>query len=645
MLLLKIALAVLPVIGYGHGVANKIVSSVVRLGDVAYYMHPIQSPKPQIDSSTLDSRLIAEPCTILTIKGDFPTLEELRTTIAEFKSKDDVWSSDFAQCIVVQMIWRRHVLTNDEMNALRNLGVRSINFFYNTQSEAELPQGPYFLHHGQIYQAYRLYPDTSGAFIVSIVSTVPDDGDGFRSLDVSAYGEQHPSTLSVAVPSRLYHTKTKERPYAGLRIAIKDIIDLKGLKTGASSRAYTELYPVKEANSGTVQRLIELGFVFVGKLKTTQFADSEWPTCDWIDYHGPFNPRGDGYLTPSGSSAGSASAVASYTWLDFSLGTDTLGSIRAPAAAQAIFSMRPTLGATSVTGMVPYSPNWDTIAGFARTAAEYKTLAQALYGSKDTDNKIYKACKPTKLIYPTDYWQVDDEASQQAFESFITRIENFLGVKRTEISIADMWKETRPEGADESIAKYFHYVFDWSANRDQWTGLFQPFIEDFTQKMGKAPVLNPQIRFKVGYTQTVTAEQKAEGDRLLKIYHHWFYEHIMPPTDDGYSSSIMILPWTNGEPNYRDTYKEGPQAFTGQGFFFYNIGPYAQCPELVFPIGTTPYTSKFTGEVEQLPAAVGLLAAKGSDIMLADLVSKIFDHMDPEINMQVSEQVPLEDEL
>lgn len=65
------------------------------------------------------------------------------------------------------------------------------------------------------------------------------------------------------------------------------------------------------------------GFVIVGKLKTTQFADSEWPTCDWVDYLGPFNPRWDGYLAPSGSSAGSVSAVSSYRWLDYSIGTDS----------------------------------------------------------------------------------------------------------------------------------------------------------------------------------------------------------------------------------------------------------------------------------------------------------------------------------
>jgi len=100
-------------------------------------------------------------------------------------------------------------------------------------------------------------------------------------------------------------------------------MDLAGLKTGGSSRAYTDLHGPRKSNAKVVQKLLELGFVVVGKVKTTQFADSEWPTCDWVDYHAPFNPRGDGYQTTSGSSAGSAAAVATYDWLDFALGTDS----------------------------------------------------------------------------------------------------------------------------------------------------------------------------------------------------------------------------------------------------------------------------------------------------------------------------------
>jgi len=97
------------------------------------------------------------------------------------------------------------------------------------------------------------------------------------------------------VPSRLHFTKTDEQPYAGFRVGIKDIIDLTGLRTSASSRLYTKLYGPREQNAAVVQKLLKVGFVVVGKLKTTQFADSEWETCDWINYYAPFNPRADGY--------------------------------------------------------------------------------------------------------------------------------------------------------------------------------------------------------------------------------------------------------------------------------------------------------------------------------------------------------------
>ncbi|KAF2733281.1 amidase signature enzyme [Polyplosphaeria fusca] len=72
--------------------------------------------------------------------------------------------------------------------------------------------------------------------------------------------------------------------------------------------------------------LIDLGAVVVGKTKTTQFALGERPTGDYVDQLAPFNPRGDGYQHPQGSSCGTGAGVASYSWLDFGTGSDTGGS-------------------------------------------------------------------------------------------------------------------------------------------------------------------------------------------------------------------------------------------------------------------------------------------------------------------------------
>lgn len=151
--------------------------------------------------------------------------------------------------------------------------------------------------------------------------------NSYRALDAAANRESYPSALTIAVPSRLRHAPTEDKPFAGMRIGVKNIMDLCGLRTGAAPQAYTKRHGPRQCNAAVIQELLELGFVIVGKLKTTQFADSEWPTCDYIDYHAPFNPRADGYQTTSGSSCGSATAVASYEWLDFALGTDSQCSL------------------------------------------------------------------------------------------------------------------------------------------------------------------------------------------------------------------------------------------------------------------------------------------------------------------------------
>lgn len=88
------------------------------------------------------------------------------------------------------------------------------------------------------------------------------------------------------------------------------------------SRAYTELYPPQEKTASYVQKLIDQGAIIVGKTKMTQFASSDEPTDQWVDFHCPINPRGDEYQSPSGSSSGSAAALAGYSWLDSSVGGD-----------------------------------------------------------------------------------------------------------------------------------------------------------------------------------------------------------------------------------------------------------------------------------------------------------------------------------
>lgn len=134
--------------------------------------------------------------------------------------------------------------------------------------------------------------------------------------------EQFDSGL-IPVPSRLYFGEpSPSLPLNGARVGIKDIFDISGVSTSAGSRAFEVFHGNSKSSAASVQHLIDMGAVIVGKTKTTQFASGEYAQ-DWVDYQCPFNPRGDGYFDPSCSSAGSAAALAAYKWLDFSIGTDS----------------------------------------------------------------------------------------------------------------------------------------------------------------------------------------------------------------------------------------------------------------------------------------------------------------------------------
>lgn len=84
------------------------------------------------------------------------------------------------------------------------------------------------------------------------------------------------------MPSRLYYgTKSDSKPLLGVRVVVKDIYHIKGVKTGAASREYYKLYAARNESAPAAQRLIDLGAVIVGKVKTSQFANGENPTADW----------------------------------------------------------------------------------------------------------------------------------------------------------------------------------------------------------------------------------------------------------------------------------------------------------------------------------------------------------------------------
>ena len=103
---------------------------------------------------------------------------------------------------------------------------------------------------------------------------------------------------------------------------MKDAFNLKGVRTSLCNRAYLDLYPPATSTAPCLQGLVSGGGEILGKTKLSMLLSREEPS-ESVDFPTAWNPRGDGYQSPGGSSSGSAVAVGAYNWVDIGIGTDS----------------------------------------------------------------------------------------------------------------------------------------------------------------------------------------------------------------------------------------------------------------------------------------------------------------------------------
>jgi Asp-tRNA(Asn)/Glu-tRNA(Gln) amidotransferase A subunit family amidase len=143
----------------------------------------------------------------------------------------------------------------------------------------------------------------------------------------------YPQSLSVAVPSRILGQPTKQSPLKGKRVGVKELFSLAGLRMALSNRAFYAVSTPAEKTAPAIQTLLDAGAIMVGSTKCSSMISREDPV-EAVDFQAPWNPRGDGYQSPVGSSSGSAAATASYDWLDFTIGSDSMISQHGVANVQ-----------------------------------------------------------------------------------------------------------------------------------------------------------------------------------------------------------------------------------------------------------------------------------------------------------------------
>lgn len=571
---------------------------------------------------------------------------DLRNTVEKFTSGDDVFQEAFLSTVYLIYSGNGTFLPNLTTSASEGNFSHAEAFLTNDTESSDLtaaslsnplPNGPYFVsaRTGEIFEAYRLYTDDFLAFTQTSIS---DHRGGYLPLPAAT---QNLMALSVAVPSRLYYTKSVEQPLAGLRLGVKDIYHIKGLKTSGGNRAYFYLYPEQNVTAPSVQRLLDLGAVLVGKTGTVQFANGDRPTADWVDVHCPFNPRGDGYQAPSGSSSGSGAAIGAYDWLDIAVGSDTGGSMRGPAGAQGVFGNRPSTGAVSMDQVIPLSPPLDTAGVLARSGSLWADVTRAWYPNF-TDSYI----SYPKSIYYSAGDSNEDSPAKDLVEGFLDQLQDFLGANRSAANITGLWAESPPLNVSANISDTLYSTYAVLTSVDQFSRLGQPFFDDYAaQTGGRRPFINPGplVRWQWGQNHSSEYDTAVQNKTMFKnwvrllIAHpcvirsakkltlpfsQWSNTGYGTPNNATCSNGIFIYPQNLGVTNYRNQYFDAPTT-PPLGFSDGRASVYAEGAEVVVPIGEIPYNSTVTLQEEYLPVSLSLVVARGCDFMLAGLVREL----------------------
>ena len=217
--------------------------------------------------------------------------------------------------------------------------------------------------------------------------------------------------------SELHYLNNTERKLEGIPFGVKDVIDVQQEKTMNGSKLF-EKSELKKNNSTVVNKLIDEGAIYIGKLHTHELAIGA-PTFSGVDKSAS-NPW-DFNKTAGGSSSGSGSAVGGYL-VPFALGTDSGGSIRNPSSMCGIVGLKPTYNSIEIRGVQPLAKTIDTVGPMARTGKDISLIFSVL---KKTLNTVNHNFKNLKIGIIEHFYNKDFIANEEVVVSFEKTIKVF----------------------------------------------------------------------------------------------------------------------------------------------------------------------------------------------------------------------------
>jgi amidase len=354
-------------------------------------------------------------------------------------------------------------------------------------------------------------------------------------------------------------------PLAGLTMAVKDVYDIAGHRTGNGNPVWLETHLPAVATASSVQRLLDAGARMVGKTHTDELAYSL--NGENMHYGTPTNPRAPGRI-PGGSSSGSAAAVSGEL-VDFALGTDCGGSVRLPASYNGIYGIRTSHGLISADGIVPLAASFDTIGWFARTAELMHRVGDVLLPPS-------APWTPRTLLIAADAFASVDPAIVRALQHGTDKIRTAF-----------------PEVRDVKV--YSSYPAEWSA-------LFRILQGDEIREFHSnwidrhKPVFGPGIRERFQWTRTIDPKDVAKAKPKRELVAQLMAQVLG-------EDCLLCLPTAPGIAPKLQTAPEELEAFRARAFALLAVAGLARLPQITLPVGT----------LDDCPIGLSIIGPRGCD--------------------------------
>ena len=370
-------------------------------------------------------------------------------------------------------------------------------------------------------------------------------------------------TLPTTLPSmgwmpypRVKTPRARNGLLAGLRFGVKDVFHVAGYPTSMGQPTLAAALGVASRTAPLVQQLLDAGADCLGKTITDELAFSM--TGHNVHYGQPINGAAPLRIT-GGSSTGSAAAV-SHGEADFALGTDTGGSIRAPANHCGLWGLRPTHDRVSAQDVLPQAPSLDTCGWLARDAAVFARVTQAVFA--DSPEALGDA---PQWLWPRDLWALMQPAARPHLQACVRRQLRDQPLHR--LTLFDEAAGFSATATDEA-----YWAFRFIQGHEVWQQ-WGPWLQ------AQQPPLGAAIEQRMQWARTVTPAQ-VQSARQWRQRLRRHLDRVLG------ERGVLVLPTMPDIAPLRRTPESGLEAYRNRAIRLLCVAGLTGLPQVSVPLST-----------------------------------------------------------